>query len=339
METALYFPYMRPPRTSWFTKVLLYWDSAATIVPNQYIANLGPDTTDLVNQNLLHPIDPGFAFDDMPYDFDSKFIEFLGKDAASQIGRRAKNNGRQSTRDWTSIHGGKTSPRLFEQLQYMGLARQANPDPDWWELETRTAKLYMEWLAAGICLLSDGLIAVTDDAKSITNPYATAETSEERLRALRFAAITDALPAPSCPVPASELRSFKDKHGEKLGELRTFLNGKLADLTKEPDEYLRSVKSAEIHRDIKDSVAELSSAMTAKNWPISLWGIGGITLPALTQAPGIAQHTDSPLILSLISLAGLVGVVKQGYEMREWRNKPKYDGRNPLVYAALAGKL
>jgi hypothetical protein len=35
METALYYPYIRVPETSWFTQILLYWDRAATIVPER----------------------------------------------------------------------------------------------------------------------------------------------------------------------------------------------------------------------------------------------------------------------------------------------------------------
>jgi hypothetical protein len=33
VETALYFPHIRVPETSWFAQILLYWDRAAAIVP------------------------------------------------------------------------------------------------------------------------------------------------------------------------------------------------------------------------------------------------------------------------------------------------------------------
>lgn len=33
VETALYFPHIRVPETSWFAQILLYWDQAAAIVP------------------------------------------------------------------------------------------------------------------------------------------------------------------------------------------------------------------------------------------------------------------------------------------------------------------
>lgn len=34
MNTALYFPYIQVPHSTWFTQVLLYWDRASTIVPS-----------------------------------------------------------------------------------------------------------------------------------------------------------------------------------------------------------------------------------------------------------------------------------------------------------------
>ena len=33
MDTALYFPYISVPQGSWFTRVLLYWDGVASVVP------------------------------------------------------------------------------------------------------------------------------------------------------------------------------------------------------------------------------------------------------------------------------------------------------------------
>ena len=35
METALYFPCIRVPESTWFTQILLCWDRAATIIPHE----------------------------------------------------------------------------------------------------------------------------------------------------------------------------------------------------------------------------------------------------------------------------------------------------------------
>jgi hypothetical protein len=64
IETALYFPYIRVPRTPWFTQVLLYWDQAASIVPGElrYGADrLDPSMRELNAAGLLEFIDPNNA--------------------------------------------------------------------------------------------------------------------------------------------------------------------------------------------------------------------------------------------------------------------------------------
>ena len=64
METALYFPYIHVPTKPWFTKVLLYWDSAASIVPRRLDnrdAELGSYTSELIRAGLLREVDPYMA--------------------------------------------------------------------------------------------------------------------------------------------------------------------------------------------------------------------------------------------------------------------------------------
>ena len=34
---ALYFPYIKVPKSAWFTRILLYWDKVGAIIPSDYV--------------------------------------------------------------------------------------------------------------------------------------------------------------------------------------------------------------------------------------------------------------------------------------------------------------
>ena len=81
METALYFPRVIVPETSWFMQVLLYWDSAATIIP-EYVPRdeperLGSYMADLVQSGLVRLIRPQDTLGVSTKTFDEQFLAFL----------------------------------------------------------------------------------------------------------------------------------------------------------------------------------------------------------------------------------------------------------------------
>src|SRR5262249_48314870 len=75
MDRVLYFPYINVPRSEWFTRVLLYWDSIGCILPEEsqpyergrVRQHHHPDrswefTQELLSEGLLEPIYPDQAF-------------------------------------------------------------------------------------------------------------------------------------------------------------------------------------------------------------------------------------------------------------------------------------
>jgi hypothetical protein len=61
VETALYFPHIRVPETSWFAQILLYWDKAAAIVPYSLStdeSSVGRYMTQLARARLVEFISP-----------------------------------------------------------------------------------------------------------------------------------------------------------------------------------------------------------------------------------------------------------------------------------------
>ena len=80
VETALYFPHIRVPNTPWFTQVLLYWDKAATIVPEGPYrkADIDPYMRELEQAKLLEFVSPGEALNYRTHGtFDDSFVELL----------------------------------------------------------------------------------------------------------------------------------------------------------------------------------------------------------------------------------------------------------------------
>lgn len=50
MDGVIYYPYIRLPESAWFSRAVLYWDSVATIVPDQWIAD--PDKLEPTRASL-----------------------------------------------------------------------------------------------------------------------------------------------------------------------------------------------------------------------------------------------------------------------------------------------
>jgi hypothetical protein len=162
---------------------------------------------------------------------------------------------------------------------------------------------------------------------------------ERRLSELRYAAITEALPAPHGPVAATDLQDFKEKHAEQLKRCRVHLDGKLADLAAMEHDQLRQVKAASILQEIQDDVASLLERMQKRRWPmVLLVGVGGVVAAGLAIATTVATG-GTALALGLGVGAGVVplggAVAKAGEIIKE----PRYNPRAPLAYAALAARL
>jgi hypothetical protein len=156
---------------------------------------------------------------------------------------------------------------------------------------------------------------------------------------LRYAAVLEALPAPSAPVPARELASFKDNHQDQLRRLRLQLDGRLADIAAIDDEDLRRVKGNAVMQEIHDDVAVLQEQMTKRSWPrVVLVGVGGVVAPALLLASTVATG-GAALALGLAVGSGAVTTGTAAYQATKMIGSSRFDRHAPLVYAALAGAL
>lgn len=325
MDTALYFPHMRLPRSAWLMQVLLYWDRAATIVPEYELDDPiagDPFMRDLRSVGLLIPVSP-----DRQHVAHESFVDgFLALVDAQ---------GSHESHTTVRIHADKMGYPLFRQLQDRGLAEV--PDFKWWLVEQSTALLYMAYLASAISAANPGMIPVTDTSASMETLGAGART-RERVDALRYAVITRALPVPAQPVSARDLAAFKERHADALNRCRRFLDNRLVDVAKIDDLDEREVRLAAFSQEISDDVARLVDAMKRKQWPrVTLGAFGGVVAPGLQLAQTIVGGATA-LEMGLAAGAAALEIGATAYAMGSLRND-RFDGQAPLAYAALTTRF
>jgi hypothetical protein len=342
METALYFPYIRVPKTSWFTQVLLYWDNAATMVPRSLLMRpdspdryykVGKYMTQLEKVGLLEYIS---EFELLKYG-DSFLRNSL--DLVNEREHQLRLD--QRPLQYTHLHPGKASDRLFRRMEEAGLAKRSTDDEwmGWWSVEETLADQYMAYLASTISSIHKDTYPVTDKAVAIASLSSSPDDVMTRLQELRYAVITSALPAPAWAVAPKELRKFKDKHQDQLRRLRHHVDGRLADLAAIDDAALREVKANSVLEEIRDDVAVLSEKMTRRNWGrIVLIGVGGVVGAALATASAVST-AGGTLALGLAVGGGTASLGSATYQATEIFRQPRYNKRAPLAYAALASKL
>lgn len=326
MDTALYFPHMRLPQSAWLMQVLLYWDQAATIVPEYQLDDLFAGDAfmlDLLDAGLLTPVRP----DRRHVDQDSFVEGFLAILDGEQQPR--------ASRATVRLHADKMGYRLFRELQDRDLAKAS----EWmsWVVEKNTALLYMAYLASVISATNPGMTPVTDTSASIESLRGGARM-RERVGALRYVVITEALPVPTGPVDARELAAFKERHAEALTRCRRFLNTRLVDIAHIDDPDEREVRLAAFSQEVSDDVGRLVEAMKRRRWPqVTLAGFGGLAATGLELASTIVGG-GTPLELGLAVGAGALGG-GTAYAIGRQRRVDRFDHRAPMAYAALTTTL
>jgi hypothetical protein len=333
VETALYFPYMRVPESSWFTQILLYWDSAATIVPVSLWREFHEHEymTELLRADLLKFVRPLDAHETSRVGFEQEFLKMFSAHEPRIPDRKR----------WTRIHTEKIEPYIFAELRRKGLAEPEPAEDEefgWWQVEETTAALYMAYLAGVISGRNEGFFPVTDSRRSLAALAPAGSELKDKLRELRFAVVR-ALPAPAQPVPVNELRAFKERHRDELRRLRLHLDRRLVDLAAIDDAEVRQIKSESLIQEIQDETARLREQMKKRRWPkVALVGFGGVMGAALATAAAVTTG-GAALVVGLGVGSGLVTGGAAAHQLSEIVRAPRFDRRAPLIYAALGQSL
>jgi hypothetical protein len=330
VDTALYFPYINVPEESWFTQILLYWDHAASIVPDTLIQNreeLGPYTVELMDEGLVHSVAPRDVLRNMDA-FSEGFVELLATHrppAGIGIGAQL-------------LHEEKMNRRVYQAMQERGVAQPLSDSGGWWMVEPTTAALYMGYLTGAMCGARRDLFPVTNSSEMVAFLAPPAPDMATRLQSLRYEVLSQALPAPSRPISAVQIKDFKEGHGDDLRRLRRFLSGQLAVIAEIEDPYLREARKDGIFQEIEDQVARLREQMSRRDWPrIIAVGIAGVAAAAIATVGAIITP-GSAMIHGLEIGAAALSVSPAAVGAADTVRPRQFDRNSPLVYAAAVAK-
>lgn len=268
MQGALYYPFIGVPDTAWWTRVMLYWDSVATIVPRAYVENPTrhlPHTLALIENGLLHQVLP----EESGHSLGQNFKNYLDRLRPREIDRRrseyAKGNATRVHRDkWLTYSAG------LAEVESLGLATRLGGREEWIWIEATTAAEFMAALALSLCesggrrdgwrsqemnscetwvpttdsppavsALLAGLAPVRDQ-NDAGPPIHLRVHGELQVAEVRSRLLERLLPVPEEPLPTNDILRFRRKHGGALPELRRFLESKIDEAMSIPDPVFRA---------------------------------------------------------------------------------------------------
>jgi len=232
------------------------------------------------------------------------------------------------------LHEEKMNHTVYAAMRERGLARPLEDSGGWWMVEPTTAALYMGYLTGAMCGARRDLFPVTNSTEMMAFLGPPAPDMVTRLQSLRYEVLSQALPAPSRPISAVQIKDFKEDYGDDLRRLRRFLSGQLATIAEIEDPDLREARKDGIFQEIEDQVARLREQMSRRHWPrIIAVGIAGVaaaataTLAAIITPGGAMIHGLEIGAAALSISPAVVGAADTVHARR-------FDTNSPLVYAA-----
>jgi len=318
---VLYFPYINVPNSTWFTRMLLYWDEVGAIVPNDFIQNpelLDEHTRSLVQATLVKQVVPGEFLHLIPT-YTESFVNHLESLGPELENRRKSFKGFFRRRGSYSIHIEKMN-QLGEVFVDMGLAKRK--DYPWYNVEAKTAAEFMAYLAATLGKLEGlQLMPVTDELRHLEDFVFSSSPDlepEKKLSSIRLQLLEDLFPAPARPLRAQEIEQFKRKHGEKLTSFRFKVESELVSIADIENEALHQRKIDLFKEETREAIEEIKNYLSESGFDrLTLGKIGSI----IAAIPGIS---------------GLVGLAKAIYDAFADPEAVRLD--RSLLYAAYAQK-
>lgn len=268
---VLYFPYINVPGSAWFTRMLLYWDNVATIVPMDFIynpENLDEYTSSLSEAGLLEHIFPAQYTFGFP-DFSRSFIKTI--EGSYDLEDRQKLFKKKST---VKIHAEKLS-EIGNSLIELHLAEEKDRY-GWYNVEKQTANEFMCYLAVFLGRHPDlnyapitdqihSLHTILADNNPVTNPH-------QKITEFRLQVLEKALPSPRSSLKPHEILKFKEKHGDELKRFRNEIEMELTLLADFKDVFLQQKRLELLKERIEEETKEIVSQMKDNGWSHILLG-------------------------------------------------------------------
>lgn len=332
VRNVIYFPYIRVPQSEWFTRVLLYWDQAASIVPTEYVSpssRLGEYMHALIQEGLVIPIIPKDYINEIPH-FAEAFLQYVDSPKYP-----APKGILQTKKAPTfSVHMEKLGP-IGDELCGRGLAYIENYP--WYNIETYTANQFMAYLAATLGKLPELNSAPITDAiqnlASFAPEYHKKGRLPQEIDELRTLVLKGILPAPRGGIDPSKLAKFKSDYRMELTRFRNRVEPFLITASAIEDRTLRSEQVKQFLAETRDGVAELNELMKSKGWR------------NITVGRFLSYSAAAFVLAAAITTTGLLGVVAAAFgvgsaiyaTIQEARGKDTLEGKY-AAYAVLAQK-
>ncbi len=310
-QSALYFPYINVPSTSWTTQAILYWDKLASIVPSDHLYNpdqMEPLTRSLLSEGLVEPVMPG-ALIQQAKNFDVCFMEYVEKRLLPNALHRRKYAKHDAAIQSTRIHAEKMG-RIPDYLVELGLARRINWA--WFDVDTVVANHFMAYLATVLgALPTVRATPITNNLvfSSMLGAPRSAHRSDRSLHTskARQVILKALLPVPDGPIDADQLVRFKQRHGALLPQLRSKIEAHCGLVSLQPDPEARAAMTSSFIQECQDQVSEIEAAMRPAFGKVAYGSLAplfgaGLTMKATDQGNAIAYAGAA---LSLVGAAYL----------------------------------
>lgn len=314
-SNVIYFPYIRVPESAWLTRILLYWDQVASIIPTEYLNDpdrLGEHTRSLIEHELVRQVHPGAYVWEIP-SFLPAFEAHLTESPTELASRRESFQHGQAFR----IHMEKMGP-IEDFLCEEKLAKKA--DYFWFSVEKRTATEYMAYLAACLGRIKGIDASPVSDQESSLAPLVTApgdaDFHDNELDALRCVVLEELFPAPERALSAAEIARFRKRHGNTLREFRRRVERELLALAELTDRRHRARRIELLRDELDETVTEIRSRLKESR--------AGRTVVSKLWSVALAVPGIPPAV-------GLVNAIGQAFKGPREEPKPL-----PLAYAARA---
>jgi hypothetical protein len=323
MDGVVYYPYIRVPDTEWFNRVILYWDSVATIVPDRWIQSpyeLGPYTLDLVQRGLLVQLLPSYTDLVRVADLFGLYYDRL-KPSERARRQRVFSNGNTEL-----VHSDKGTIEGFSRLRDRGICERAG---DWWKVERRTAADYMAMLALGLAAPGHDVlpmprdpsmvprvddvrrVPLTDQMHSLLPLLAgTAEATSAELREraegqarvghIQMVVLKKLFPGPSATVEPEKLERFLRRHGDLLPNFRREVEKRVDEIFNQVEAWQQRRVYDRLESEFQDAIQQVEAYMSESRfgrilrspWCALVGVIPGLGAP--TQAAAAAAEIALP---------------------------------------------
>lgn len=288
MTGALYFPQMSAPETTWFDQVLLYWDRASVIVPEDAKwEDLSPRTRELREAGLLLFLAPL-----QPEGRGWWMAELHHVLAESEQLRDLKQSFREGNQ--MLLASSKGNDELFSALADLDLAHWPSKEPGKGVLvEINVARLVIGLLARSWSERKE-LDLVSDNPGSLLAAQRVWKENQMqlplRMQEAREKLLSIALPSPKTPLGVEELAEFKAQNKILLSGFRNRIESEALAIVREREDEVAEVLELQLKRRLAGEIFEIEERMHESRWEIDRLGtLISVATPAAACASAVVE--------------------------------------------------